>query len=56
MKTLNNLKSFITDILDYRKYKNYYETFNKDCTENEDMRYIFGVISYDDLTSNKPNL
>ena len=34
----------------------YYETFNEDCTENEDFKFIFGIISYDDLTSDKPNL
>ena len=41
----------IQDIIDkftYRKEKMYYNSFNSDCTENEDYRYIFGVISYDD--------
>lgn len=46
----------IIDKFTYRKEKMYYRSFNNDCTENEDMKYIFGVISYDDLTSNKPNL
>ena len=39
-----------------KRNRNYYDTFNNDYTENEDVKYIFGVISYDDLTSNKPNL
>ena len=47
----------ILDMLNCKRNKNYYDTFNNDCTENEDMKYIFGVISYDDLTSNnRPNL
>lgn len=35
----------------------YYDEFNEDCTENNDMKFIWGIKSYDDLTSgNKANL
>ena len=47
----------IIDIKNYHKDTEYYNTFNEDYTENEDYKFIFGVISYDDLSSNnKPNL
>lgn len=46
----------IIDEINYKKDKDYYDTFNDDYTENEDIKLIFGVVSYDDLTSNTPNL
>ena len=47
-----NIQNKIKD----KKKTEYYETFNEDYTENEDFKFIFGVISYDDITSNVPNL
>ena len=58
-KKKNFLIKFIQKIIDmyyYQKEKGYYETFNDDYTENIDYKFIFGVISYDDLSYNKPNL
>ena len=43
-------------VWDY-KYDKYYRTFNKDHTENDDVKLIFAVRSWDDLTPcDKPNL
>ena len=51
-KIIHNIK---TKFNSYKTDK-YYDTFNEDCTENNNYKFIFGVISYDDLSSNKPNL
>ena len=51
-----NFYQKIKDEINNKKREKYYNTFNEDYTENEDFKFIFGIISYDDLTSNKPNL
>lgn len=51
-KLIHHIKTNI----DWKKTKKYYDTFNEDATENEDFKFIFGIISFDDLTSDKPNL
>ena len=51
-----NVYQKIKDEISSKKREKYYNTFNEDYTENEDFKFIFGIISYDDLTSNKPNL
>ena len=51
-----NVYQKIKDEISNKKLEKYYNTFNKDYTENEDFKFIFGIISYDDLTSDKPNL
>lgn len=38
------------------KTENYYDDFNEECTENSDVRFIWGVKSYDDLSHSDANL
>ena len=46
----------IKRIIEIKRTGEYYSTFNKDFTENDDYKFIFGAISYDDLSNNKANL
>ena len=39
-------------IINNKKADSYYESFNKDFTENDNFKFIFGVKSYDDLSYN----
>lgn len=34
----------------------WFDGFNDDCTENEEMKFIWGLISCDDFSASKPNL
>lgn len=52
-----NVVQWFVDKHDKRTYYNYYEDYNDDFTENDSMKFIWGFMSYDDLSQcNKPNL
>lgn len=52
----NVIDKIASEIL-WKRADKYYKDFNEDCTENNDMKFIFGVMSWDDLSSaTEPNL
>lgn len=51
-----NIVQKIVDEIEWKRTEKFYEDFNEEGTENSNMKFIFGVKSYDDLTSNEPNL
>ena len=52
----NVIDKIASEIL-WKRADKYYKDFNEDCTENNDMKFIFGVMSCDDLSSaTEPNL
>lgn len=51
-----NIIHWIIEKIQYKKTINYYDDFNKDCTENSDIKFIWGVKSYDDLSHSDANL
>ena len=52
-----NIIHKIINKIQWEQANKYYEDFNEDYTENSDMKFIFGVMSWDDLSSaTKPNL
>ena len=51
----NVIQKIIDKIHDLQA-KNYYDDFNEDCTENSDMKFIWGVKAYDDLSHSEANL
>ena len=52
----NVIDKIASEIL-WKRADEYYKDFNEDCTENNDMKFIFGVMSWDDLSSaTEPNL
>ena len=52
----NVIDKIASEIL-WKRTDKYYKDFNEDCTENNDMKFIFGVMSWDDLSSaTEPNL
>ena len=56
MKIFKKLKKYINIDIIMRRTNKYYEEFSKDFMENRDCKLIFGVISYDDLSTNTANL
>ena len=52
MGLLKKLKDKIED----REIEKYYDDFNDDYTENSEMKHIWGIKSYDDLSSSFCNL
>ena len=52
----NVIDKIASEIL-WKRADKYYKDFNEDYTENNDMKFIFGVMSWDDLSSaTEPNL
>ena len=52
----NVIDKIASEIL-WKRADKYYKDFNEDCTESNDMKFIFGVMSWDDLSSaTEPNL
>ena len=52
----NVIDKIASEIL-WKRADKYYKDFNEDCTENNDIKFIFGVMSWDDLSSaTEPNL
>ena len=52
----NVIDKIASEIL-WKRADKYYKDFNEECTENNDMKFIFGVMSWDDLSSaTEPNL
>ena len=52
----NVIDKIASEIL-WKRADKYYKDFNEDCTENNDMKFIFGVMSWDDFSSaTEPNL
>lgn len=50
--TIEKVRDYILD----KRVEKYYSEFNEDFTENDEMKHIFGILSYADLGSKKPNL
>lgn len=46
----------IKDKIEYKRTEKYYSEFNEDKTENNDIKFIWGIKSYYDLSDSKPNL
>ena len=51
-----NIFHHIKTKIKFKEMEKFYNTFNQDATENDDFKFIFGIISADELTSDKPNL
>ena len=52
-----NIIQYFIDKHEEKISEEYYNDYNEDFTENSDMKFIFGVMSWDDLSSaTKPNL
>ena len=52
----NVIDKIASEIL-WKRADKYYKDFNEDCTENNDMKFLIGVMSWDDLSSaTEPNL
>lgn len=52
-----NIIHKIINKIQWEQADKYYDDFNEDCTENNNMKFIFGIMSYDDLSgATKPNL